>query len=180
MYRLYLGWTHGSFTNFEFSVRNHIATHGINKQKYLSDFHVYPGYGDYHCAHLQALFSPDETGEYTFSMIGDDFAMLFIGYNDQATSRKLVAQMPHGSIMTSRYFNDIRDGRQIRERNEMREKNPLSGGPYVYSFIHFFFFYLFIFFFTVQEERNGWKKIECTTWKFFLENGMEMIGCWFL
>ena len=98
LYRLYYYWNGESFTNFESSVRHHIATRGYVKQRYMTDFFIYPPYADHHCAHLQALFSPDETGEYTFSMTGDDFAMLFIGYNDQAASRKLVAQLTYPNV----------------------------------------------------------------------------------
>ena len=97
-YKWYTSWTHGSFTNFESSVRNHIATHAYSKHRYLPDFNLYPAYGDWYCVHLQALFSPDETGEYTFSMKGDDFAMVFIGDTDQASSRKLVSQMVSDTI----------------------------------------------------------------------------------
>ena len=98
MYQLYMGWTHGSFTNFESSARNHIATRGLDKQRYLLDFNIYPGWGDYYITHLQALFSPDETGEYSFYLQVDDFAMLFIGYNDQAASRKLVVTTNSGYL----------------------------------------------------------------------------------
>ena len=90
MYRLYLSWPGSSSSGFESSARTHIATHGIYRERYLPDFNIYPGWGNHHITHLQALFSPDETGEYSFKLKADDYAMLFIGYNDQAASRKLV------------------------------------------------------------------------------------------
>ena len=84
---------------------------------------MYPSWGDYYCVHLQALFSPDETGEYTFAMIGDDFAMLFIGDSDQAASRKLVAQMGMASSdLTLRYLSLIKKENIFGKKTDYNSK----------------------------------------------------------
>ena len=83
-----------SFDDFENNVRAYMVTRGINRVRHLSEFTIYPGINfSRYAVRMQALFSPDTTGEFEFWVLGGDYAMLFIGDNEKSTSRKLVAQL---------------------------------------------------------------------------------------
>ena len=87
-----------NFFQFETVVRNRINTGGVYRTHRQADFNQYPSENfDHFCVRMQALFSPDATGEYSFYLNGDDFGMLFIGDDETSTSRKKVAQMSRGT-----------------------------------------------------------------------------------
>ena len=98
-------WTNpNSFDDFENNVRAYMVTRGVDVVKHLSEFTINPGLGfDTYAAQMQAIFSPDTTGEFEFWVIGGDYAMLFIGDDEQSTSRQLVAQLNGYTLSRSTY-----------------------------------------------------------------------------
>ena len=93
-----------SFDDFENNVRAYMVTRGVDVVKHLSEFTINPGLGfSRYAAQMQAIFSPDTTGEFEFWVIGGDYAMLFIGDDEQSTSRQLVAQLNGYTLSRSTY-----------------------------------------------------------------------------
>ena len=83
--------TFSHYDNFEYEFRSKFAN-GYQRLIYQSDFVIYPEMGWTYAVRMQALFSPDVTGTYTFWLRGDDWALLFIGDDKTPSSRKFVAE----------------------------------------------------------------------------------------
>ncbi|XP_066916415.1 uncharacterized protein [Clytia hemisphaerica] len=106
--------TISNFDNFESEFRSRFAN-GYQKTVYQSDFNIYPSMGDTYAVRMQALFSPDVTGTYSFWLRGDDYALLFIGEDEAPASRQFVAKRPNNYA----YYHTDAKGEKFLEKEKL-------------------------------------------------------------
>ena len=87
-------FTNDDYNYFNNEFRSRFAN-GFQKTQWQSDFNIYVDMGTEYAVRMQALFSPDVTGTYSFWLRADDWAILFIGTDEKPSSRQKIAELTY-------------------------------------------------------------------------------------